>query len=128
MVITIGSVLVTVVSYSMFMLRCFPCRSCLYLALSFFGIYYHSYPWGAIYFLLALAERLVAQQDFLVSINNLWCSRREQECFAHHTKGEGGSRCEDFNGLPEVLVKAPFGDSEEVIVGVVDAGEVGGRD
>ena len=66
MVITIGSVLVTVVSYSMFMLRCFPCRSGVYLALSFFGIYYHSYPWGAIYLLLALAERLVAQQDFLV--------------------------------------------------------------
>src|SRR5437870_10241841 len=61
MVMTIGSVLVTVVSYSMFVLRCFPCRSGLYLALSFFGIYYHSYPWGAIYFLLALTSRQVAQ-------------------------------------------------------------------
>ena len=26
--------------------------------------------------------------------------------------------------MPEVLVKAPFGDSEEVIAGVVDAGDV----
>lgn len=67
-------------------------------------------------------------RTFWYSINSLWCSRREQECFAHPTKGEAGLRCEDFNGLPEVLVKAPFGDSEEVIVGVVDAGEVGGRD
>lgn len=47
-------------------------------------------------------------------------------CSSH--QGEAELLCEDFNGLPEVLVKAPFGDSEEVIVGVVDAGEVGGRD
>ena len=31
--------------------------------------------------------------------------------------------CKDFFGLPEVLVRPPFGNGKEVVVGIVDASE-----